>query len=881
MDPVAHLNSALAGRYEVEREIGAGGMATVYLARDVKHDRRVALKLLNAELGAVLGVERFLSEIKVTANLQHPNLLPLFDSGEADGLLFYVMPFVEGETLRSRLTREKQLPVDEAVRITVAIAGALDYAHTRGVIHRDLKPENILLQHGQPMVADFGIALAVANAGGQRVTQTGLSLGTPQYMSPEQATGDRVIDGRSDIYSLGAVLYEMLSGDPPHTASTSQAIVAKLLTETPRSVRASRPSVPENVDAAIEHSLEKLPADRFVTAREFSEALQGRSTTFATSAAKRTGVARARRRDPLFIGAVVVALAAIAGAVFFASRGRVIRPPSPVHFAVVPPPNVRVVDGSTWSVTLTPDGDKVVFTGQGNEGPSRLYVRELDQLSARPIPGTERATQPVFSPDGKWIAFQADGKLKKLSLDGSGLTTISDLHSQNGMAWSAGDVMVLGADGARHGLARVPAGGGTPVELTHVDASKKELEHLWPVVLDDGKTVVFTVYYGSLKTARIAVASLDDGKVTVLDAQGIAPLGVVANHLLYVRMDGVVLAAPFDVSHRRVTGAAIPALDQVSVCGGCNGDAKVRVAKDGSLVYMTGSIAARLVWVSPDGKEAPVLDEVRSFANPRISPDNKKIAVGIVGSQSSDVWVYDIASATLTRVTTGGNSVGEWTADGKHLVFFSDRDGGSGGFYSQAIDGSAQPEKLLDAKFLYTDALMSPDGRSLMYMTYSNNNVDVIIAPLAGDKTPRPFAATAANERAPRFSPDGLRIAYESNESGQSEVYVRPVSGEGGRVQISASGGMEPVWAKDGSRLYYRSSGQMIAADLTTSPAVAVTKRATLFGGPYYQDGTVAAYDVSGGPNPRLLMLKANDSDLQVVVITNWVEELKRRIAKP
>src|SRR5215475_1630155 len=251
------LSTALADRYHVEGEIGEGGMATVYLARDVRHDRQVALKVLKPELGAVLGVERFLSEIRVTAHLSHPNLLPLFDSGEADGLLFYVMPYVVGETLRARLNREQQLPVDEAVRIASAIASALDYAHGAGVVHRDLKPENILFQAGQPVIADFGIALAVSNAGGTRVTQTGLSLGTPQYMSPEQATGDRVVDGRSDIYSLAAVTYEMLVGDPPHAASTAQAIIAKVLTETPQHVRMGRPSAPLHVDRAVARALEK------------------------------------------------------------------------------------------------------------------------------------------------------------------------------------------------------------------------------------------------------------------------------------------------------------------------------------------------------------------------------------------------------------------------------------------------------------------------------------------------------------------------------------------------------------------------------------------------------------------------------------------------
>src|SRR5213595_4128484 len=273
MSTPTQLSTALAGRYEIEREIGAGGMATVYLARDVKHDRRVALKVLTPELGAVLGAERFLSEIRVTANLQHPNLLPLFDSGEAAGLLFYVMPFVEGESLRQRLDREKQLPVDDALRIATAVASALDYAHRHGVIHRDLKPENILLHEGQPLVADFGIALAVTNAGGDRVTQTGLSLGTPQYMSPEQATGDRAVDARTDIYSLAAVLYEMLAGEPPHTGPTIQSVIAKVLTDRPRPLRTLRDAVPPPLEAAVQKALAKVPADRFASAAQFAEAL--------------------------------------------------------------------------------------------------------------------------------------------------------------------------------------------------------------------------------------------------------------------------------------------------------------------------------------------------------------------------------------------------------------------------------------------------------------------------------------------------------------------------------------------------------------------------------------------------------------------------------
>ncbi len=311
------LNSALVGRYTIEREIGRGGMATVFLARDHKHDRRVAIKVLDAELGAVLGVERFLAEIRVTANLQHPNILPLFDSGEAAGQLYYVMPFVDGETLRGQLERERQLPVDEAVRMASAMAGALAHAHAAGVIHRDLKPENVLLQSGQPVIADFGIALAVSNAGGARVTQTGISLGTPQYMSPEQASGEREIDARSDQYSLAAMLYEMLAGEPPHTGATSQVIMARLMTEAPRALRTTRASVPPAVEAAVARALSKAPADRFATMSAFAAALV--TTTSAASVTDASGsaaVAPRRRSAILGVSAILVLAAVAAGAWF-------------------------------------------------------------------------------------------------------------------------------------------------------------------------------------------------------------------------------------------------------------------------------------------------------------------------------------------------------------------------------------------------------------------------------------------------------------------------------------------------------------------------------------------------------------------------------------
>ena len=328
------LAAALADRYRLERELGQGGMATVYLAHDVRHDRQVAIKVVHPDLAATLGPERFLAEIKTTAKLQHPHILPLLDSGEAGGVLFYVMPFIAGESLRDRLTREQQLPVDEAVRITRQVADALGHAHAQGIVHRDIKPENILLQEGHALVADFGIALAVTAAGGPRMTQTGLSLGTPQYMSPEQAMGERTLDARTDIYALGAVAYEMLTGEPPFTGATVQAIVAKVLSAEPQLPTLIRKTIPAHVEGAVLRALAKLPADRWAKASEFSAALSdaGSGATYATRAISPHGVASPR--TPALTRALLAlttALALVGGisAVWFATRMTLVPTPGP------------------------------------------------------------------------------------------------------------------------------------------------------------------------------------------------------------------------------------------------------------------------------------------------------------------------------------------------------------------------------------------------------------------------------------------------------------------------------------------------------------------------------------------------------------------------
>jgi serine/threonine-protein kinase len=420
-DPFARLTAALADRYCLERELGQGGMATVYLAEDLKHDRKVAIKVLKPELAAVLGAERFVVEIKTTAALQHPHILPLFDSGTADGFLYYVMPYIQGETLRSKLDRETQLGIDEAVKLTVAVADALDYAHRQGVIHRDIKPENILLHDGRPMVADFGIALAVSAAAGGRMTETGLSLGTPHYMSPEQATGEREISARSDVYSLASVLYEMLTGSPPHVGASAQQIIMKIVTEDAQPVTKLRKAVPPHVAAAIEKALQKLPADRFASAKDFADALG--NVAFATVVTRASArPAFASPRTPAWIAWSLAALAIVA-----AAWGWLRRPEEPtLHVSVPPPAGTRFLL-QPFAPALTPDGNTVVFAATDGET-NRLYRRPVNGFKAEAIQGSEDATYPFFSPDGQWVAFYTRaGQLRKVPLAGGAPVAITDV----------------------------------------------------------------------------------------------------------------------------------------------------------------------------------------------------------------------------------------------------------------------------------------------------------------------------------------------------------------------------------------------------------------------------------------------------------------------
>ena len=603
-DPIVRLNAALEGRYAIERKLGEGGMATVYLADDLKHERKVALKVLKPELAAVVGAERFLAEIKTTANLQHPHILPLHDSGEADSFLFYVMPYVEGETLRDRIDREHQLPVDQAVKITTNVAEALDYAHRQGVIHRDIKPANILMQDGKPVISDFGIALAVGVAGGGQLTETGLSLGTPHYMSPEQATGDQNVGPQTDTYALGCVLHEMLVGEPPYTGPNAQAVLGQIIAGETASVTRKRPSVPANVDAAVRKALEKLPADRFTTAEGLLRALGDHGFRHGVTAG-----AASVGNGHIWASSGLVALTVLAGAVIGVIASPLVwlradgSTASVVRFDVTVPDAERVsIQGGT-PLSLSPDGAHLVFVGSDGASTS-LYIRRLSEREARRIPGTEGATEPFFSPTGEEIGFLAGGTMQRISIDGGAPLPILDLPTGQivGASWGTDGMIVFTEPAA--GLAMVPAEGGEPTVLTQIDRAAGEFDHVFPQITPGGKTVLFTVRLREEST--IAALTLETGEWESFRDGSVAVRYLPSGYLLYPEA-GALVAQPFDLDRLEATGPSVPVLDSVVTRTSRAVDvALFDVSSTGTLAYVHGRYSESLAWVTGDGTGNPL-----------------------------------------------------------------------------------------------------------------------------------------------------------------------------------------------------------------------------------------------------------------------------------
>jgi serine/threonine-protein kinase len=877
------LSAALAGRYRIERHLGEGGMASVYLAEDLKHDRKVAVKVLKPELAAVLGAERFVVEIKTTASLQHPHILPLFDSGTADGFLFYVMPFIKGETLRDKLNRETQLAVDEAVRIAREVADALDYAHRSGVIHRDIKPENILLHDGRPMVADFGIALAVSAAAGGRMTETGLSLGTPHYMSPEQATAEKEISARSDIYSIGSVLYEMLTGEPPHSGGSAQQVIMKIITDRARPVTELRKSVPPNVAAAVAKAIEKLPADRFESAKAFADALANpgyTSTSFAS-----TAVAAQRRGVPMpaFVGMTAIAAVAVLAAVWGWQR----ETPAPVSMRVamaLPASQALEPTGNLARAAISPDGRTLVYVGAGEQpGSVRLWRRQLDELNATPLPRTEAAGNPSFSPDGRHIAFVSETPraLKAVPLDGGPVVVLADSAVDlGGVSWSDDGYIYYDGKLEGDGLARVRATGGKPEIVTLPDREAGERFHSKPSALPGGRGVIFTLQRPT--DTEIAVYDARTRKHSVLVR---AQMGVYAasGHLVYVTIEGTMMAAPFDIDRLAITGDAVVVSEGVSVPGTNARGITLAISDKSVMTYIAGDRAnlhRELVWVFRDGSVTAVDTSwtTRFIGRPVLSPDARRVAVTVAERVGTGyIWIKELDRGPQSKLEgTGGSST--WSPDSRFIVF-----SGPQGMMRGPADGSALPTPYLpNAGALNTASLdWSRDGT---WLVYARQNQDLFAVRTDGDTTVHELLATRWVERQPSLSPDGRWLAYISDETGRYEVYVRPFPDT--RVtkrQVSLNGGFAPRWSRDGRELFFvDETTTLFAVPIIPGPVFAPGSPKRLFNA-FAFNAQGASYDVHPD-GKRFLMTRAAGAGAQqrdqLVIVENFFEELRTKVPR-
>jgi len=880
----AELSTALAGRYAVEREIGRGGMAVVYLARDTKHDRLVAVKVLNPELGAMLGAERFLSEIKTTATLQHPNLLPLFDSGEANGLLYYVMPYLDGESLRARLVREQQLPIEDAVRIATGIANALSYAHARGVIHRDLKPENVLLQHGQPVVLDFGVALAVRNAAEGRKTQTGMSVGTPQYMSPEQAAGEKVIDSRADIYALGALTYEMLAGDPPHTGPSAQVIVSRVMAGDIRPVTVARPSVPAHVANAVHRALARVPADRFATAVEFAQALVVSAPALPTAATAQLPAARADWRRRVAVPALALAGVFAMMAAWAFSRPEPTPPVS--RYRVELPQGQRIGDLPWGALAVSPDGSRLVYAGENR----RLFVRSRDQLAPAELPGTDLAFNPFFSPDGSRLGFMSGqpgrGEIRAMSLSGGPPVTVTTTDVGGpGATWGYDGFIYYDASGVAP-LRRVSENGGQSEVVSTLDAAAGELQHVWPDALPNKRGVLMTINRGGpgvnvSRSDDIAVLDLATRRHKVL-VRGVYARYAASGHILYVTADGVLMGVRFDQDRLEITGAPVALLEGVNIRP-VGGGVDMTISRSGTLWYGTGvsmSRQRRIFWAARDGAFSEVDPAwTGDFESLAISPDGTQLAVSIAEGGSEHIWVKRLGRlpGPISKLThERSNTAPRWDSAGRRVLFAS-RYSAESDLRATLADASGPPTILRSDVFI-TDGRWSPDGRWLIYGGRAPSmrvfREDIFGIRPGRDSAPVPLAATDFSERNGSVSPNGRWLLFEANPTGRYEVYVRPFPNTSASLtQVSTGGGTVPEWSRDGREIFY-ANGKSELARVAVRPGApfAVGEPSTLF-----SLDRVADWDVA--PDGRIIMIRALEGEQasQLVVVENFFQELRQK----
>jgi serine/threonine-protein kinase len=906
-DIPTRLAAALEGRYRIERPLGEGGMATVFLAEDLKHARRVAIKVLKPELAAVIGGERFVTEIKTTAALQHPHILPLFDSGEADGFLYYVMPFVEGESLRDKLDREKQLSVDEAVRIARAVGSALHYAHEHDIVHRDIKPANILLHAGEPVVADFGIAIAISAAGGGRLTETGMSVGTPHYMSPEQASADRDVDARSDTYALACVLYEMLAGDPPHTGPSAQAVLMRILTEDPRDISDVRRSVPENVQAALAKGLEKLPADRFDSARAFADALEDPGFRYIRGASRTTVRGLPAQAAPTPRGfhwsmpvagilALALAWALLRGGPSEAPDLPATRLVLDIGEASVPPPS---------TMTVSQDGSRFAFVGVA-EGVRGIYYRDSSSEAFRQLPGTEDAIFATFSPDGEWIAFAtADGSINRIPSAGGSTRTVLPAYGSNPSLfphWTEDGwiyfVKLPDGPGIDVTVARVPDSGGEDEALLTTPSTVFK-----PHAIPGGRGLLLTDVQGM----SVLLHDMEADSTWTLIQDGVGGEYVPTGHILYGDQNGGLWAVGFDSDRLELTGEPVPILDGVSLS--LTVAPVFSVSHTGTLTYLKGQVQAggfqpqRLLVLGFDGSSAEVPIAERRYRNVRWSPDGRSIAFAAlepdVRTGETSIYTYNVELRTATRTLTGEGTQAfpVWSPDGSRIAYADASSsvgndvngmGTIGGADLWVVDarGGGEPTVLVEELGQKIPYQWTRE-EGIVFTAGDPTSSDLTLADPDSPGSTREYLDVDADLGAVSISPDGRWAVFGSNESGQQELFARGFPDPGPPIPITDGGGDRPRWRSDGRAVYYWKLGgaadSLMMARIRTQPQFEVLGIEPVLVGNYDEwtwdlhpdgDRIIVAQKVGVAseedPEPA--------ADPTYFVVVNWFTELKAAV---
>jgi Tol biopolymer transport system component/predicted Ser/Thr protein kinase len=883
---------AKLGPYEIVAAAGAGGMGEVYRARDLRLDRTVAIKILAARLSSDPDLrQRLEREARAISSLNHPHICQLYDVGSQDGTDYLVMEYLEGETLAQRLERGR-LPPEQALKIAIDVADALDKAHRQGIVHRDLKPSNIMLTKSGAKLMDFGLAKAAAgvvrtaaapmfSAG---VTQTsptpqspltsaGMVVGTIQYMSPEQIEG-KDADARSDLFAFGAVLYEMITGRPAFCGKSQLSLASAILEREPDPISAIQPEVSPALAHLICTCLAKDPDERFQTAHDVKLEL---SWLQQSGAAAISQSPRARPRKRRFV--IAAALAGLAVVLLLIwSVMRTARMPAETlglaKFSLVLPAQMEVAADLTEAVALSRDGKRLAYVSVKG-GVSNLYVRRLDDFNAVMIPQSEGAVYPFFSPEGEWVGFFSQGKLQKAPSSGGTPVLICDIPSFFGATWMQNGKIVFAAPG--YGLASVPADGGAPQKLSFTDNQHHSPAR--PLALPGDTWILVTDL--SESTPRVIAVRTDTGEVRQLVNNGQTAY-YAQDHLLYYSA-GAAWAVPFDPKAVAIPNSATP----VQVASGVDEEYLVgqfAASETGVLAYAPGqagsNLSRNLFLVDRHGVERKVDLPPDDYVDTAFAPDGKRFVVVLRTSAEQQLAVYDLERGVLMRILTdaGRNAAPAWTSDGRSLVF--DAIGGSTkpGIYRMAADGSSAPQLLREIT-QNTHVTSIAGAEAAVMVNDPATSTDIWVLSLEGDHALQPFRRTPAQERQGSLSPDGKWMAYASNESGRSEIYVEPVPGPGGRWQLSTEGGEQPRWARTGREIFYRNGTRMMTVPVETQPAFRAAKPVQLFDAKFDRGGAIGGYDVSPDGQTFLMTRSERPNPTEIRVVIGWPELLKAQRA--